>query len=161
MRLVQPKHRPIIRGHESPAIPKLQYHVYERLASRAYLDGGGNGKRGYIGQIVQYEGRVYCATVPNGTLILRRGGKTFIAGNCRNYALHAAMCLGMHKWPEARWLQLEQTVQPPQDLFNTAPAQAAHPQPQGDEAAPPRAPARPSPSRQLADEELFSPISLY
>ncbi|WP_165572078.1 LAGLIDADG family homing endonuclease [Comamonas thiooxydans] len=39
MRLVQPKHRPIIRGHESPAIPKLQYHVYERLASRAYLSG--------------------------------------------------------------------------------------------------------------------------
>ncbi|WP_232536012.1 terminase gpA endonuclease subunit [Comamonas testosteroni] len=81
--------------------------------------------------------------------------------DCRNYALHAAMCLGIHKWPEARWLQLEQTVQPPQDLFNTAPAQAAQPQPQGDEPAPLRAPVRPSPSRQLADEELFSPISLY
>lgn len=81
--------------------------------------------------------------------------------DCRNYALHAAMCLGIHKWPEARWLQLEQTVQPPQDLFNTAPAQTAQPQPQSGEAAPPRAPARPSPSRQLADEELFSPISLY
>ncbi len=81
--------------------------------------------------------------------------------DARNYSLHAAMCLGIHKWPEARWLQLEQTVQPPQDLFNTAPAQAAQPEKQGDEAAPPRAPARPSPSRQLADEELFSPISLY
>lgn len=81
--------------------------------------------------------------------------------DCRNYALHAAMCLGVHKWPEARWLQLEQTVQPPQDLFNTAQAPAAQPEKQGDEAVPPRAPARPSPSRQLADEELFSPISLY
>lgn len=81
--------------------------------------------------------------------------------DCRNYALHAAMCLGIHKWHEARWLQLEQTVQPPQDLFNTAPAQAAQLQQQGEEPAPPRAPVRPSPSRQLADEELFSPISLY
>lgn len=81
--------------------------------------------------------------------------------DCRNYALYAAMCLGVHKWPEARWLQLEQTVQPPQDLFNTAPAQVAQSPSQGEEAAPLRTPARPSPSRQLADEELFSPISLY
>ena len=79
--------------------------------------------------------------------------------DCRHYALHVAMCLGIHEWPEARWLQLEQTVQPPQDLFNTAPAQAD--QPQAEEPTPPRASARPSPSRQLADEELFSPISLH
>ncbi|WP_313571401.1 phage terminase large subunit family protein [Comamonas terrigena] len=39
----------------------------------------------------------------------------------RNYALHAAMCQGIHKWTEAQWLRLEQTVQPPEDLFS-APA---------------------------------------
>lgn len=39
----------------------------------------------------------------------------------RNYALHAAMAQGIHKWSEAQWLRLEQMVQPPQDLFSTPP----------------------------------------
>ncbi|WP_234196259.1 phage terminase large subunit family protein [Pseudacidovorax sp. NFM-22] len=39
----------------------------------------------------------------------------------RNYALHAAMGLGLHKWAEARWAALEMAVQPPVDLFS-APA---------------------------------------
>ena len=30
----------------------------------------------------QYDGMVYCATVPNGTLITRRNGKPLISGNC-------------------------------------------------------------------------------
>lgn len=48
--------------------------------------------------------------------------------DCRNYALHAAMAHGVHKWTEAKWLQLEQAVQPSQDLFSTpAPAAAAAP----------------------------------
>ncbi|MEG1691251.1 MAG: hypothetical protein RR308_15985, partial [Hafnia sp.] len=72
-------------------------------------------------------------------------------------ALHAAMCLGIHKWPEARWLQLEQTVQPPQDLFNTAPATAAQPEQPRADAAPPRAKT----SRQSEDDELFAPMSFY
>ena len=74
-----------INGRSGDAC-RTQYHVYERLASRAYLDGGGAGKRGFFGKKVHYDGMVYCATVPNGTLILRRGGKTFIAGNCTVYA---------------------------------------------------------------------------
>lgn len=44
----------------------------------------------------------------------------------RNYALHAAMAQGIHKWTEAQWLRLEQTVQPPVDLFS-APAPIANP----------------------------------
>lgn len=36
----------------------------------------------------------------------------------RNYALHAAMGLGLHKWTEARWAALEMAVQPPADLFS-------------------------------------------
>jgi phage terminase large subunit GpA-like protein len=36
----------------------------------------------------------------------------------RNYALHAYMAQGLHKWTEAQWLRLEQIVQPPQDLFS-------------------------------------------
>jgi phage terminase large subunit GpA-like protein len=36
---------------------------------------------------VPYDGMVYCATVPNGTLVCRRNGKVFIAGNCRDYVV--------------------------------------------------------------------------
>lgn len=37
----------------------------------------------------QYKGMVYCATVPNGTLIVRRNGKPMVVGNCLRYlALH-------------------------------------------------------------------------
>ena len=32
-----------------------------------------------------YSGMVYCATVPNGTLVVRRSGRPFIAGNCAEY----------------------------------------------------------------------------
>ncbi len=39
----------------------------------------------------------------------------------RNYALHAAMGLGLHKYTEPQWLRLEAAVQPPRDLFS-APA---------------------------------------
>jgi len=34
---------------------------------------------------VPYHGRVYCATVPNSTLIVRRNGRPLIAGNCLEY----------------------------------------------------------------------------
>lgn len=47
--------------------------------------------------------------------------------DCRNYAMHAAMGLGIHKYTDARWQQLEAMVQPAVDLFSmpgSAPAQA-------------------------------------
>lgn len=34
-----------------------------------------------------YAGMVYCATVPNGTLVVRRNGKPMIAGNCTRYLI--------------------------------------------------------------------------
>jgi phage terminase large subunit GpA-like protein len=37
--------------------------------------------------------------------------------DCRNYALHAAFRLGLHKNTDKRWSQLESAVQPPPDLF--------------------------------------------
>lgn len=33
-------------------------------------------------------------------------------------APHAVMANGIHKWPESKWLQLEQAVPPPQELFS-------------------------------------------
>jgi len=36
----------------------------------------------------------------------------------RNYAMHAAMGLGLHKYTDAQWERLEAMVQPPADLFS-------------------------------------------
>jgi phage terminase large subunit GpA-like protein len=38
-------------------------------------------------------------------------------GDCRNYALHAAYCLGLHTWSDKRWSQQEAAAQPARDLF--------------------------------------------
>lgn len=38
--------------------------------------------------------------------------------DCRNYSIHAAMTLGLHKYTDARWAQVEQMVQPSRDLFS-------------------------------------------
>lgn len=78
--------------------------------------------------------------------------------DCRNYALHAAMAHSIHKWPESKWLQLEQAVQPPQDLFSTSPAQEP-----GAQSSPPAAPAQLAVAQlatSAADEDIFAPISL-
>lgn len=48
--------------------------------------------------------------------------------DCRNYALHAAMAQGLHKYADARWLQVEQLVQPPLDLFSVAASEPRTPQ---------------------------------
>lgn len=69
--------------------PNRQYHVSECKAPKASLDSSRGGKRHYLGKTANYTGKVYCATVPNGTLVLRRKGKSFIAGNCRVMALCA------------------------------------------------------------------------
>ena len=58
--------------------------------------------------------------------------------DCRNYALHAAMGLGLHQYTDRRWAQVEQAVQPPADLFST---------PVADQSSTPiLAPAQPQPS---------------
>jgi terminase, large subunit len=38
--------------------------------------------------------------------------------DCRNYALHAAMALGLHKYDDQRWSRLEAAIQPAPDLFS-------------------------------------------
>ena len=68
---------------------KPQYHVRESRFSKKSIDGGGNGKRECLAKKIEWEGMVYCVSVPNETLILRRKGISFMAGNCRTYALCA------------------------------------------------------------------------
>ena len=45
--------------------------------------------------------------------------------DCRNYALHAAMGLGLHQWTDAKWSRQEAMVQPPEDLFSRPAVQIA------------------------------------
>ncbi len=39
------------------------------------------------GHLVPYQGKVYCVTVPNGTILTRRNGKSLWAGNCSVFAV--------------------------------------------------------------------------
>jgi phage terminase large subunit GpA-like protein len=110
IREVQPK-RYCIAGRLGFGVQK-QYHVSECRRQKASLDGGGNGQRKYIGRTVPYDGMVYCATVPNGTLICRRGGRSFIAGNCRIYARSAASIYGIDRFTEKHWREMEETLRP-------------------------------------------------
>lgn len=38
-------------------------------------------------EVVEYVGRVYCVTVPNGTLVVRRNGHPMVCGNCQWWAI--------------------------------------------------------------------------
>lgn len=70
-----------IRGQSG--VTKRQYHVSECRTRTISLDGQKDGKRGFLPERIEAaDRRVYCASVPNGTLVCRRKGKTFIAGNC-------------------------------------------------------------------------------
>lgn len=40
--------------------------------------------------------------------------------DCRNYALHAAFGLGLHKYTDRKWAEVEAAVQPAADLFSGA-----------------------------------------
>ncbi|CAN7365025.1 phage terminase large subunit family protein [Acidovorax sp. LjRoot118] len=75
----------------------------------------------------------------------------------RNYALHAAMGQGLHKYNDEKWSRLEASVQPPVDLFSppTTPAAAAASAP-APAAAP--APSQPAP-RPVARAPQSSPFA--
>ncbi len=58
------------------------YVVCEWTGSHGHLRNA-KGQPNY--SPIEYDGMVYCATVPNGTLIVRRHGKPMVAGNCAAY----------------------------------------------------------------------------
>lgn len=64
----------------------------------------------------------------------------------RNYALHAAMGLGLHKYTDAQWSRLEAQVRPPPDLFSL-PAPGGQTRPQDAPQATPSAPVVAAPER--------------
>jgi phage terminase large subunit GpA-like protein len=76
----------------------------------------------------------------------------------RNYAMHAAMGLGLHKYTDAQWARLEAAVQPPADLFS-APAAVAPAPVLPPTTTPPTAPApalRPARNHFFASDEWSS-----
>lgn len=40
--------------------------------------------------VTQYDGKVYCVTVPSGMIVVRRNNKVIVTGNCRDENLHLA-----------------------------------------------------------------------
>ena len=58
---------------------RRQYHVSERCTKAISLR---DSKNNSIISEVGYSGMVHCVSVPNTTLVCRRGGSSFIAGNC-------------------------------------------------------------------------------
>lgn len=87
MRTIPPKPY-CIRGRAGVATH--QFHVHRKLKNNAWL--ANHDRIPNFGR-VSYNGEVFCATVPNGTLIVRRGGKVAVCGNCLVGAATAAnMC---------------------------------------------------------------------
>lgn len=63
-----------IRNHNS-------YTLYEHTSFKDYWFETKQRKDRYIKE-VDYSGKVYCVTVPNGTVYVRRNGKPFWSSNC-------------------------------------------------------------------------------
>ncbi|WP_295852010.1 terminase gpA endonuclease subunit [uncultured Xylophilus sp.] len=77
----------------------------------------------------------------------------------RNYALHAAMGQGLHKFTDQRWQQLEASVQPPVDLFSVL-ALPVDPQHHASVEAVDLHKASAHRATSAADDALFSPIAI-
>lgn len=77
-----------IRGRKGFARNCLdQFHIHECTSKKSFLysrKGSTSHGKNSIKKVF-YFGYVGCATVPNGTLIVRKDGKTFICGNCDRY----------------------------------------------------------------------------
>ena len=78
-----------IRNVQSATKSAVQYHVNE-IRSKYVFPVNRNQKTSIISR-KQYDGLVYCVSVPNGTLLVRRNGKTFLAGNCFTYGVVIAL----------------------------------------------------------------------
>lgn len=59
-----------------------QYHLNEWSTRTAMMRRSDNTP---LVTEQKYRGRVVCATVPNGTLVVRRNGRPFVTGNCAEY----------------------------------------------------------------------------
>lgn len=82
----------IIRGKEISAKHDQYWTAKEQPRAYSLRDSRGNSSI----QSEPYDGFVYCATVPNGTLVIMdAGGRTLVAGNCEKMQLPQAYSDGM------------------------------------------------------------------
>ena len=65
-----------------------QYWLIERVNRASCIT---HRDKEYLPQEVLYSGMVYCVSVPNETLIVRRNGKVMVCGNCLRYAAIAGI----------------------------------------------------------------------
>jgi hypothetical protein len=70
-----------------------QHHVHRSDARWGLLRNASNTPNF---RRVEYDGMVYCASVPNGTLVVRRNGKIAVCGNCLVGSAVAASIAGVH-----------------------------------------------------------------
>jgi hypothetical protein len=77
--------RGVIRGRNVEGTVPL-FMASERKSRRATITT--QDKRNLV-QTTSYSGMVYCVTVPNGTLVVRRNKKTLVCGNCARYLLES------------------------------------------------------------------------
>jgi hypothetical protein len=65
-----------------------QYWLIERVNSASCIT---NKAKEFLPTQPPYKGKVYCVSVPNQTLVVRRNGNVMICGNCLRYACVAAI----------------------------------------------------------------------
>jgi len=95
--------RPVIHTREPTTweiegrsgITRVQYWVSFCEAKGVTLRKSDNTK---LFNKVKYKGKVYCLTVPNGTLIVRKNGKMIICGNCEALTFLGARLRGIEYW---------------------------------------------------------------
>lgn len=68
--------RAVLDGGKVITSRKRMYHLHVRQADRLSID-----RKEHL-ETERYKGRVYCATVPNSTLVTRRNNSILISGNC-------------------------------------------------------------------------------
>ena len=124
-----------IRGGNSKTVD--QFHVSETRTASAMLRRANNSP---LFKRVTFSGKVYCVSVPNGTLIARRNGLPVIVGNCEAGAFAAAFMLGVQRIPDG---SRERVSRPPAG----AAAARATPMADGGEDSPAPA-ARPATKRE-------------
>lgn len=61
--------------------PGWRIHISDRKTYRSESNQKGRGL-GITEQLIDYEGKVYCATVSTGALLVRRNNKVIVCGNC-------------------------------------------------------------------------------
>ncbi|MGF3022650.1 terminase gpA endonuclease subunit [Methylobacterium aquaticum] len=98
-----------IRGRAG-ADTHLQYHVSETKTAAASLRRSDNSP---LFSTVDYDGMVYCVTVPNGTVVARRNGKMMVAGNCEALAAAAGYLMNVQRIPEGVMRDWDDTAPAP------------------------------------------------